>query len=81
MKVMQERMKTKIEANNKKLEALQGTLHLPDGYPPSQDRGHARKNGRQPKGDGSWPRDNGRNEGLTKTDEDLPTKDRCLSEE
>jgi hypothetical protein len=43
MKAKQERMEAKIEANDEKFEVLQGTLSLLDGYPRSQDRGHARK--------------------------------------
>jgi hypothetical protein len=49
MKASQEEMNVEIRTNNEKFEVLRGT-HLQDGYPPSQDRGRARKNGCQPKG-------------------------------
>jgi hypothetical protein len=54
MKAVQERpdvnlreMKSEIRANNEKFEVLQGTL-VSRMDPPSQDRAHARKKGRQP---------------------------------
>jgi hypothetical protein len=39
----QEKMEAKREANNEKFEVLRGP-HLPDGYPPSQDSVHSRRN-------------------------------------
>jgi hypothetical protein len=39
-------LEAKIKANNEKFEVLQGTCLL-DGYPPSQARGHSRRNNSQ----------------------------------
>jgi hypothetical protein len=46
---MTARLEAKIEANNKKFEVLSRYSHLPNGYPRSQDRSHARINGCQTK--------------------------------
>jgi hypothetical protein len=41
---LEAKIKAKIKTNNDKFEVIQSTLCLPDGYPPSQNRGHSRSN-------------------------------------